>query len=92
MAVKTISSNATTQVKLGGGKIWNIIVSDPGTAWVLAVKDGPDPSGNFQTLINAAKISAGQPFLDAANPVSFRDGLQVVTSGTTAGELDFQFD
>lgn len=92
MPFKVINSNTTTQLKVGPGKLWNIIVSDPGSAWVMAVKDGPDSSGNFQTLINAAKISAGQPFTDAAHEIAFRDGLQVVTSGTTAGELDFQFD
>lgn len=92
MPTTIINSNATTQLKLGGGRIWNIIVSAPGASWVMKVNDGPDPSGNVRTLINAAAISAGQPFTDAVSPLCFINGIQVVTSGTTPGEIDIQWD
>ncbi len=92
MPTTVINSNATTQIKLSGGRIWNVIVSDPGATWVMAIKDGPDSAGNLRTLINAAKISAGQPFSDAVSPLCFRDGIQIVTSGTTPGEIDVQWD
>jgi hypothetical protein len=92
MPTTVINSNATTQIKLGNGRIWNIIVSDPGATWAMKINDGPDTAGNTRTLINAAKISAGQPFTDAVSPICFRDGIQIVTSGTTPGEIDVQWD
>jgi hypothetical protein len=92
MPTTVINANATTQLKLGAGRINNIIVSDPGATWVMAIKDGPDGAGNLRTFISAAKISAGQPFSDAVSPICFRDGIQIVTSGTTPGEIDVQWD
>lgn len=55
MPTTVINSNATTQIKLGGGRIWNIIVSDPGATWVMKINDGPDFQGNARTLNQRCK-------------------------------------
>lgn len=91
MPTTVISSNATTQIKIGAGRIDNIIVAAPGASWVMKVQDGPDSGGNFRVFINAATISAGQPFTDAVSPLWFANGIQIVTSGTTPGEIDIQW-
>lgn len=95
MATTLINANATTQVKLGGGMLRGITVTNPGATWAFQVKDGPDPNGNFQTLLGVAAVApglAGSRYVDPIAPLSFVNGLQVITSGTTPGELEVQYD
>lgn len=95
MPVKQINAAAgTVQVKLGPGKIWRIFGVAAGTSYAFQVKDGPDSAGNTQTIIgqNAAiPVVAGVQYVNSAEPVSFRDGFQMVMTGTP-GDVEVQFD
>jgi hypothetical protein len=87
MPVTVISSSATFNIKQGTGRVRRLSCPNAGTSWTLQINDGPDSAGNVQRLYGASAgtitTGIGIPF----EPIVFRDGLQIVTSGT-AGELD----
>lgn len=88
------SAAGTTQPKLGGGVIRSIIGVAAGTAYAFQIKDGPDSAGNTQTIIGqaaAVPVIAGVQYISQTAPIPFRDGLQVVVTGTP-GEFEIQFD
>lgn len=96
MPVKQINSAAgTVQVKLGAGKIWAISGVAAGTAYSFQVKDGPDSAGNTQTIMgqtSAIPVIAGVQYLGVSGePLTFRDGFQMVMTGTP-GEVEVQYD
>lgn len=91
----TIANKATNQIKLGAGVIRKITVLNAGTSWTLQLLDGPDSAGNTATLMGASAFTVpavGTQLLDPFAPLYFRNGLQAVTGGTTAGEIDIQYD
>jgi hypothetical protein len=88
MPVTQFTTTTPLQIKIGAGRLDNIVAAAPGTTWIVAIKDGPDPSGNFKTIIAGATISAGQLLLPDG-PYYFTQGLQASTTSGTAGELDF---
>lgn len=84
----------TVQAKLGAGRIKSIVGVAAGTSYAFQIKDGPDSAGNTQTIMgqtSAIPVVAGVQYMDPNAPITFRDGLQVVVSGTP-GELEIQFD
>ena len=94
MPVTTVNAAASTvQVKLGVGVVRNVTGVSAGTSYAFKMQDGPDPSGNFKTLIGAAAIPvvANQQWIDPAAPMSFTNGLAFVVSGTP-GEFFVQWD
>lgn len=89
-----VKTAATIQVKLGAGRIYGIFGVAAGTGFAVIVKDGPDSAGNLQTIMGqsaAIPIVAGGTLLSTGQPMTFRDGLQIVTSGTP-GEFEIQYD
>jgi len=93
--MKQINAAAgTVQVKLGGGKIWAIVGVAAGTSYAFQVKDGPDPQGNTQTIMGqsaAIPVVAGVNYIDPQQPITFRDGFQMVMTGTP-GDVEVQYD
>lgn len=94
MPVTTVNGVAgTIQVKLGGGLLRAIQGVSAGTAYTFKAQDGPDPAGNFRTLIGAAAIPvvANQTWVTPAEPIAFTNGLAMVVTGTP-GEFFVQWD
>lgn len=91
MPVTVIANKATTQLKNGAGLLQAIIVANAGTSWTLQVNDGPSGNGNATVgILGATPLTVpavGTNLLPSPLPFSY--GLQVVTAGTTAGELEF---
>ena len=77
-----ITANGTNQLRVGKAKIGQVIVWGAGTAWVLDVYDNASANSSpvWQWVTaNGAGIFALQ--------LPVRDGLRVVTSGTTPGSI-----
>lgn len=96
MPMLQINTAATIQVKRGGRKIWSLLGVAAGTGFAFQLKDGPDSAdsvGNTQTIMrqSATPVVAGAQFVNSAEPLVFRDGLQIVTTGTP-GDLEVQYD
>jgi hypothetical protein len=94
MAVAIVNGAAgTILVKAGGGKLYDAVGIAAGTSYTFIAKDGPDPSGNYRTLMGAAPVAvvAGQHLLVDGLPISFRDGLSFTVAGTP-GEFDVHYD
>lgn len=94
MAIKVINTAATTNVKQGTGRVYSVYLTAVGTGFTIQLKDGPDSAGNTQPLFGSAAFTPGaQGYVLNPNqqPVVFRDGLQVVTTGTP-GEYEIQYD
>lgn len=90
MPVTVIANKATTQIKTGAGVLQQIIIASPGTTWTMQINDGPSlTQGTFTSLIGTTAMTvpaAGTNILP--QPLPFSYGLQIVTAGTTAGELE----
>ena len=95
MPMKQINIAAgTSQVKLGPGKIWSIVGVAAGTTYAFQIKDGPDSAGNTQTIMGqsaAIPVIAGVQYVNSAEPMTFRDGFQMVMTGTP-GDIEVQYD
>ena len=87
--VTAITSSTTTQAKIGPGYLNGILIAAAGTSWTVQVKDGPDASGNFKTILGASAVTVPAVGTDLIpSPVYFGQGLQIITAGATPGELD----
>jgi len=89
-----VKTAATIAVKLGAGRIYSIVGVAAGTGFAFQINDGPDTAGNVRTIIGqsaAIPVVAGAQYINQTQPMTFRDGCQVVTSGTP-GELGIQYD
>jgi hypothetical protein len=91
MPVTAITNKATNQLKVGSGYIRSIVVISPGTTWTLQLADGPIGNTNSANILYGATALAipatvGNNLL--TQPMFFSNGIQVITAGTTAGELD----
>lgn len=76
-----VASNATTTVKQGPGVLERIVVNNPGSSWTCTVYDSTTGSGAVIAALTPGSI--GTLEFDAI----FVNGLTLVTSGTTAGDL-----
>ena len=88
MAITKITANGTVNAKLSApGYIRSISCPQAGSAWTLQINDGPDQNGNVVALYGATPgtITTGLALFE---PVYFSHGVQIVTAGTTPGELD----
>lgn len=88
------SAAGTVQVKRGAGKIWSLVGVAAGTAYSFQIKDGPDTAGNTQTIMGqsaAVPVIAGVQYVSSAEPMTFRDGFQMVMTGTP-GDIEVQYD
>ena len=94
MAVTQVTTAGTVQVKLGGGRLYNVVGISAGTSMTYQIKDGPDVNGNSRLLFGgtAIPVVAGQNLRQAGyEPIQFTNGLQFVIGGTP-GEVDVEFD
>lgn len=94
MPMLQVNTAATITVKRGAGKIWSLLGVAAGTTFAFQLKDGPDTAGNSQTIMGqsaAIPVIAGVQYVNSAEPLVFRDGLQIVTTGTP-GDLEIQYD
>lgn len=84
MAITRITSSGTFNIKQGTGRVLGLSCPNAGTSFTLQINDGPDPAGNTVTKYGQGTVTTGLLLFD---PIIFRDGLQIVTTGT-AGEID----
>jgi hypothetical protein len=94
MPTKSITTAATLNLKQGPGRVYSIFCVSAGTSFTIALKDGPDSAGNTQVKYGTAALqgTTGTYLLNPnQEPVIFRDGVQVVTSGTP-GEYLLEYD
>ena len=77
-----ISSNATTQVKTGSGILHRIVVNKIGTDWVIDVYDDTGV-GTSNQIASITPTQTGT----LEYGIKFNNGLKIVTSGTTAGDI-----
>lgn len=93
MPVSVIANKATTQLKFGAGVLQQIIIAGAGSAWTLQVNDGPIGATNsVNPIIGTTPITVpAVGTLLLPTPMPFTNGLQIVTAGTTAGELEIQW-
>ncbi len=77
-----ITSNASTQVKTGGGILMGLSVNTAGSAWTATIYDGTSTSG---TLLYTVDLNTVGPI--TFPPTRFVNGLFIVTAGTTAGSV-----
>lgn len=95
MAMRQINAAAgTVQLKLGGGRVYSLVGVSVGTAYTIQLKDGPDPSGNTNTIFGqnaAVPAVAGLQYLNNYQPITFINGLQAVVTGTP-GEFEIEID
>jgi hypothetical protein len=92
MPLTQIAGKATYQVKIGSGYLKQIVVAAPGSAWTLQVNDVGQGLNSAITLLGTTPLTvpaAGTSLLE--QPLYFGSGLQVITAGTTAGELDLDW-
>jgi hypothetical protein len=84
----------TVQIKLGGGRVWDLVGISAGTSYAYVLKDGPDISGNYRTIAGggaAIPVVAGQHFMDTGRFIPFTNGIAVTVSGTP-GEFFVDWD
>lgn len=92
MPLTTIKTSGTTQIKTGQGILQAVIVVAPGTTWNAQFNDGPNPNagGAFTPLIGSTTTALVVPAIGTfllPVPIPFSNGLQVVTTGATPGEI-----
>lgn len=88
MPVTVIANKATTQIKNGAGLLQAVIIANAGTSWTMQLNDGPNQAGSVVAILGATPLTVpavGTNLLP--QPLPFTNGLQIVTAGTTAGEM-----
>lgn len=89
MAFTKITTNGTFNLKSMPGYIRGLSVPNAGTSWTLQLFDvGANPAGNSQPVFGGTSAGAITTNLGLLEPLFFGNGIQVVTAGTTPGELD----
>jgi hypothetical protein len=91
MPITAITTNGTTQIKSDTGYIRNLSVPNAGSAWTLQIKAGPKPDGTFQTVFGSVAGGTITTGLITIQPIYCPWGIQIVTAGTTPGELDIDW-
>lgn len=80
-----IASNATFNVKTSAGKLHVVAVNNPGASWVINIYDNASGSGTVIGIENP--FTTGTIEYD----VQFVNGLTIITSGTTPGDITVAF-
>ena len=73
-------SVATTQVKVGAGKLYGVFVSSA-TAGTLTVYDSPSASASDPVIANTFPVVAGTQYLSFTVGMYFNKGLYIVAGG-----------
>lgn len=94
MTTDVTAAASTVQIKLGGGQVYDVVGVSAGTSYAFVLKDGPDPNGNFRTIVGggaAIPVVAGQHLMADGRPIACTNGIAVTVSGTP-GELMVHWD
>ena len=91
MPVTIIKTSATTQIKTGPGTLEQIIITAQGTTWNMQILDGPTmPQNTFTPLIGSTTTTLVVPAVGTVflrGSLTFTNGLQIVTTGASPGEV-----
>lgn len=87
-AYKNITTSATTVIKSGVTVLHRVVVNNPGSTWTVAIYDNTAGSGSTVATISPETAGGGNFDYDAG----LSNGLTVVTSGTTAGDITVVYD
>jgi len=94
MPTKAITTAATLNLKQGPSRVYSVFCASTGTSFTIRLLDGPDSAGNTQTKLGASAVTppaVGYLLNPAEQPLIFRDGIQIITSGTP-GEYEIEYD
>lgn len=81
MAGHYLQTGATTQVKVGAGKLRGILCSSS-TSGALKIYDTPDADTNDPVILETFSIAAGSSYFNVIDGVWFSKGLYIVLTGT----------
>ena len=74
---------ATTQVKVGAGKLFGIFVS-ASSSGTLTIYDSGASDTNDPKIVNTFTVTAGTTYLNIPAGLYFNKGLYIVLAGTSA--------
>jgi hypothetical protein len=74
---------ATTQVKVGAGKLFGIFVS-ASSSGTLTIYDSGASDTNDPKIVNTFTVAAGTTYLNIPAGLYFNKGLYIVLGGTSA--------
>lgn len=74
---------ATTQVKVGAGKLFGIFVSASSSGTLTIYDSGSSATGDPK-IVNTFSVSAGTTYLNIPAGLYFNNGLYIVLAGTSA--------
>ncbi len=74
---------ATTQVKVGAGKLFGIFVS-ASSSGTLTIYDSPASDTNDPKIVNTFTVTASTTYLNIPAGLYFNKGLYIVLAGTSA--------
>jgi hypothetical protein len=74
---------ATTQVKVGAGKLYGVFVSSSSSG-TLTIYDSPASSNSDPKIIDTVSISAGTTYVNIPAGLYFNKGLYIVLGGTAS--------
>ena len=74
---------ATTQVKVGAGKLFGIFVS-ASSSGTLTVYDSPASSNSDPKVVDTFTVSASTTYLNIPAGLYFNKGLSIVLGGSSA--------
>lgn len=78
-----LQTAATTQVKVGAGKLYGISVSATSSG-TLVVYDSATADTNDPKISNTLTVAAGTTYLNIPTGIFFSKGLYIVLGGTSA--------
>jgi hypothetical protein len=94
MTTDVTAAASTVQIKLGAGRVYDVVGVSAGTSYAYVLKDGPDVSGAYRTIVGggaAVPVVAGQHLQDTGRFFAFTNGIAVTVSGTP-GEFLVDWD
>jgi hypothetical protein len=74
---------ATTQVKVGAGKLFGIFVSASASGTLTVYDSGVSSTSNGK-ISNTITVAAGSHYLNFPTGIFFNNGLYIVLGGTSA--------
>lgn len=94
MAITSLTANGTYYLKDNPGYITSISVPNAGSAWTLQLFDGPGKFNNavYNPIYGGSAGGAITTGLSLTAPLYFGNGIKIVLAGTTAGEIDIQWE
>jgi len=82
-------TSATTQVKVGAGKLYGIVVSTT-TAGTLTVYDSPASSTSDPKILDTITVVAGNTYANIPSGLYFNKGLYIVLSGIASYTVAYE--